>query len=125
MEQSHYSPVKPLTPYQFTLWLLRKRRRFRVRGRSMLPTLAEGQEILVRPILSSRHQFEAGTIVLIQHPIQSGVQMIKRITSIDDEDAITVLGDNADEIQTAYSVVSGGTSSVWWFVPFLSAETKR
>ena len=63
----------------------------------MLPTLTEGQEILVRPIESSRHQFEAGTIVLMQHPIQSDVQMIKRITSIDDEDAITVLGDNADE----------------------------
>ena len=63
----------------------------------MLPTLTEGQEILVRPIESSRHPFEAGTIVLMQHPIQSDVQMIKRITSIDDEDAITVLGDNADE----------------------------
>ena len=97
MEQTHDSPVKPLSFHSFILWLLRKRIRFRVRGTSMLPTLADGQEILVYPYRPSEHEVKVGVVLLIQHPIQSDVQMIKRISSIDGEDAITVRGDNASE----------------------------
>ena len=63
----------------------------------MLPTLVDGQEILIHPYRPSDHEVKVGDVVLIQHPIQSAVQMVKRISSIDDEDTFTVRGDNADE----------------------------
>ena len=63
----------------------------------MVPTLVDGQEILVRLYRPSHHEVNVGDVILIQHPIQSGIQMVKRVSSIDDEDSITVRGDKEEE----------------------------
>lgn len=79
---------------EFLLWVMRRRRRFRVSGPSMLPLLEPGQEVLIDPA-AYRHQLpQAGDIVVVVHPHRPQMRLIKRITTVLDDHRYVVEGDN-------------------------------
>ncbi|NJL82172.1 MAG: nickel-type superoxide dismutase maturation protease [Chloroflexaceae bacterium] len=65
------------------LWLLGRRRRFRVTGPSMLPLLRPGEEVLVQAIAKDSQGPQAGEIVIARHPDQPGLRLIKRVKAVD------------------------------------------
>ena len=75
------------------LWILGFRRRFLVDGESMSPTLLPGESLLVQDDFYKYHPLQVGDIILLQHPTQSDLIMVKRIHQIKDTE-ILVLGDN-------------------------------
>ena len=79
---------------EFLLWLTRRRRRFRVSGRSMTPLLKPGQEVLINPTAYRHTLPQPGDIVVIRHPDQPDLRLIKRVTDVLDEERYIVKGDN-------------------------------
>ena len=68
----------------FFLWIIGRRRRFQVNGSSMLPILKSGDVVLV-----NSHAYKLpditpipGELVIVRHPTQSELLMVKRIVSI-------------------------------------------
>ncbi len=78
--------------WEFLLWLLRRRRRFRVNNNSMLPLLKPGDEVLMAPGAVP----VPGDIVVAQHPLRRDVRLIKRVESIV-EGRYVLKGDNPAE----------------------------
>jgi len=74
-------------------WLLGRRRRFRVDGRSMLPTLAPGDHVFVDP----RARYARGDVIVAQHPFKSDVVLVKRVGDIGDDGRVELLSDNPAE----------------------------
>ncbi len=68
------------------------RRRVGVKGNSMLPTLKNGEEVLVKPT----ETFQIDDIVVANHPFKQSVVIIKRISEIN-EKGLFLVGDNPIE----------------------------
>jgi nickel-type superoxide dismutase maturation protease len=66
---------------------------FRVQGDSMLPTLRNGDVVLISPNAS----VAPNDIVLAKHPYKQSVKLLKRVVSIDDNGRYSLAGDNPDE----------------------------
>ncbi len=64
---------------ELLLWLLRRRRRFRVVGESMLPILRAGDEVLLDEHAYDSAAPQAGEIVVAYHPEQPDLKIIKRV----------------------------------------------
>ncbi|MEM9137236.1 MAG: nickel-type superoxide dismutase maturation protease [Cyanobacteria bacterium P01_F01_bin.42] len=79
---------------EFALWILRRRKRVRVTNRSMLPTLKPGDEVLYQPLTRT---LLPGDIVIINHPQQPHLKLIKRILSLEATNRLDLRGDNAEE----------------------------
>lgn len=79
--------------WHLILWSLRRRRGFRVSGRSMLPLLQHGDVVLIDPSSTP----EVGSIVLAQHPFRSDLQILKRLDHRTEDGRLYVLGDNSSE----------------------------
>jgi len=77
------------------LWMIGRRRRFIIQGASMLPTLHDGDWVLVEECYYKKHSPEEGELVLIEHPQRQGYLMVKRIFSITEE-ALHIVGDNPE-----------------------------
>ena len=89
--------VKPLqnsTYREFLLWLLRRRKRLKVKGESMLPLLQPGDEILFDPYAYKKSKPQLEDVVVVLHPFQSNLTIVKRIKAIDSGDRYFILGDN-------------------------------
>lgn len=80
--------------FDLILWLLRLRRRVRVTGASMLPLLRPGDEVLFDPRAYRRRPPRVGEIVIVRHPRQEGVRMVKRVTAVLPADHYHITGDN-------------------------------
>ncbi len=78
------------------LWVLGFRRRVLVDGKSMSPTLLPGESLLVQDDFYQSHPPQVGDIILLQHPTQLDLIMVKRIHEIKDTE-IYVLGDNLSQ----------------------------
>ena len=78
-------------------WLCRRYRRFRVTGRSMLPTLPPGTEILYNRRAYRRRPPRQGDIVIAQHPHQPERLIIKRVEIVLPDGQIVLRGDNRAE----------------------------
>jgi len=81
-------------------WLIGRRRRIRVVGDSMLPTLEAGQFVLV----DDERAPVPGELALATHPTERGVLVIKRVDRICPDGAFYLVSDN----------VSEGTDSRTW-----------
>ena len=75
------------------MYAVGKRKIFRVRGDSMLPTLKEGDAVM---IVSTR-SIGPGDIELADHPYKSSVKILKRVSGIDGEGRYSLTGDNPAE----------------------------
>jgi nickel-type superoxide dismutase maturation protease len=85
------------TAIDICLWLLRRYRRFRVQGNSMLPTLRPDQEVLINPRAYRQSPPAPGHIVVVRHPQQSELLIVKRILFLESDDRCYLQGDNAIE----------------------------
>jgi nickel-type superoxide dismutase maturation protease len=86
--------------WEFGLWLVRRRQRFRVEGRSMLPLLQPGEEVLVNPWAYQRRSPQVGEIAIVQHPQRPALHMVKRVGEIlptPTGDEFWVYGENPGE----------------------------
>lgn len=82
---------------ELILWLLRKRKRFRVTGNSMLPLLKPQEEVLIDPRIDPNQPPKEGEIVVAQHPTKSNLQLIKRVASVSEDGRLFLEGDNLAE----------------------------
>ncbi len=83
-----FQPPPHLRSSQFTdvvLWLLRRRRRFRIVGESMLPLLVPGTEVLINSSAYWQRRPQPGDLVVAYHPRQPGLRLIKRVVYVDDD----------------------------------------
>lgn len=97
-------PLPELNWGEFLLWVMGRRSRHRIEGRSMLPTLKPGDEVLYDPKAYEKNSPKVGEVVIAQHPHKTELLIIKRIVRIDGDllgssrgDRYFLLGDNRDE----------------------------
>lgn len=60
----------------------------------MFPLLRAGDEVLVDRRAFRRRQPRIGDIVIVQHPEQDDLKIIKRVTAVSPDDRYYVAGDN-------------------------------
>ena len=78
------------------LLLIQKRRRFRVVGESMLPLLQPGEEILIDPAAYVNSLPQVNDIVIISHPRNPELTIVKRVTEVGADGRYFVRGDNLE-----------------------------
>ncbi len=83
--------------WELLLWIGRQRRRFRVTGLSMLPQLYPGDEILVNLKAYQNQSPQPGDIVVAQHPYNTHVRIVKRVTAVLEDGSCFLTGDNPAE----------------------------
>lgn len=79
---------------ELLLWVLRRRKRFRVTGASMLPALTPGDEVLVDLEAYRDAVPKVGDIALLYHPRMPNQKIVKRITAVFGNGRVFVEGDN-------------------------------
>ena len=79
---------------EWALWFLRRRRRLRVTGDSMLPTLQAGDLVLVDPAAYRTNGPRPGEIVVAWHPFRRDLPIIKRVASLTPEGRCLLYSDN-------------------------------
>lgn len=85
----------PRTGYrELLLLLLRRRKRLKVVGRSMYPTLKPGDEILLDPYAYRQNLPQADDLIVTMHPCQNNLAIVKRIDFIDVKGNYFLIGDN-------------------------------
>ena len=89
------NPELPDTSYrEFLLLILRKRKRFRVTGKSMQPLLEPGEEILINPNAYLQSLPQVNDIVVVAHPHKPNLKIVKRIVEIRKNNTYFIQGDN-------------------------------
>ena len=76
------APIPPATAVDILLWVLRRRKRFRVSGPSMLPSLKPDEEVLVDLMAYRAKAPKPGDVVVVDHPQQPGFRLIKRVITV-------------------------------------------
>ncbi|MDB9527795.1 nickel-type superoxide dismutase maturation protease [Oscillatoria sp. CS-180] len=87
-------PLPHATYREIALWFLRRYRRFRVTGPSMLPCLTPGQEVLINPVAYVNSTPQRGDIVIANHPHRQNLRIIKRVDFVDSDGECYLKGDN-------------------------------
>lgn len=64
-----------------------------IEGDSMHPTLKSGDRVLV----AKNSTIGVGDIVVTHHPFKTSVKIVKRVSSIETDGKISVIGDNPNE----------------------------
>jgi len=82
---------------ELLLWLLRRRRRFRITGNSMRPLLKPGDEVLVNPGAYQQMPPTPGDIVVVQHPYRTDLRLVKRVAAVLADGSCVIYGDNPSE----------------------------
>lgn len=91
------SELNTINLIDFFLWLLRRLKRFRIVGNSMLPLLKPDDEVLVNFDAYQSSSPQIGDIVVLKHPYKLDLKIIKRITYINQDGEYFVQGDNSLE----------------------------
>ncbi len=68
-------------------------RHCRVVGESMLPLISKGDIIIYKPFKDRKDLLLEGSIVVVNHPLEKGMLIVKRISKINSS-TIEILGDN-------------------------------
>lgn len=97
------TPLPIASIFAYFRLLSRRWQRLRVNGRSMHPTLAEGETVLVDTAVYRHTSPKVGDIVLAQHPFEPANKMIKRITAVTENGRYFLQGDNPDNLATSDS----------------------
>jgi len=92
-------PVKPTGPIPSANWrslillLSGRRRRCRVDGDSMRPTLAANDVVIFQPIHADNKLLKMGCVVVARHPLQPAKLIIKRLVAFN-SNGLELRGDN-------------------------------
>lgn len=89
----------PETTYrELLLLILRKRKRLKIVGESMLPLLKPGDEILIDPHAYRKSLPQIDDIIVTIHPLQRNLTIVKRISAIDINNCkrFFLVGDNPE-----------------------------
>ena len=78
-------------PLELVRWLLGRRRRYRVTGDSMKPTLNAGDVVFV----NTRASIDENDIVCARHPEDQSLVIVKRVGFTDEEGHLFLLSDNS------------------------------
>ncbi|MBD3334482.1 MAG: nickel-type superoxide dismutase maturation protease [Candidatus Eisenbacteria bacterium] len=78
-------------------WALGRRCRFRISGCSMRPTLGPDDSVWVDLRAYRRRRPAVGETILVRHPFQSDVRMVKRVADVAEDGSCFVKGDNPQE----------------------------
>jgi nickel-type superoxide dismutase maturation protease len=87
-------PLPESSVFEMLLWILRLRRRVRVTGASMIPTLAADDEVLVDTRAYKDRLPGTGEIVVAHRPDRPRVILIKRVAGVQPDGRILLQGDN-------------------------------
>lgn len=79
--------------YEEALVFLGLRYKYICEGKSMNPTLKDGEVVLV----DREAEIEVGDIVVAKHPIEQTSEVVKRVASINDRGHYFLIGDNPDD----------------------------
>jgi len=90
-----HPPLRHTTVKDICLWLLRRYRRFRVTGESMMPILPPSQEVLIDTAAYHHIPPQPGDIVVAYHPLQPKLLIVKRILFVHIDGRCYLKGDNA------------------------------
>ena len=78
--------------YEKTLVFLGSRHKYICEGKSMNPTLKDGEVVLV----DREAKIEVGDIVVARHPVEQG-EVVKRVSRITDRGHYFLVGDNLED----------------------------
>lgn len=81
--------------YDIALIFFGYRFRYIAEGKSMLPLLKDGDEVLV----DKNAEVKVGDIVVARHPIEQNLDVMKRIERINERGHYFLLGDNLEDSQ--------------------------
>jgi nickel-type superoxide dismutase maturation protease len=87
-------PLPESSALEMLLWILRLRRRVRVSGASMVPTLAGDDEVLVDTRAYEHRAPDVGEIVVARRPDRQDVVLVKRVVWVQPDGRILLQGDN-------------------------------
>ena len=79
--------------YEMALVFLGSRHKYICEGKSMNPTLKDGEVVLV----DRDAMIEVGDIVVAKHPIEQNSEVVKRIERINAQGHYFLIGDNPDD----------------------------
>lgn len=80
--------------YEKALVFLGSRHKYICEGKSMNPTLKDGEVVLVD---REFEKIEVGDIVLVKHPFEQETEVVKRVANINERGHYFLLGDNPDD----------------------------
>jgi nickel-type superoxide dismutase maturation protease len=89
-------PLPESSALELLLWILRLRRRVRVTGASMIPTINANDEVLVDTRAYKERSPRVGEIVVAHRPDRQQVILVKRVTGVKPDGGILLQGDNPD-----------------------------
>lgn len=79
--------------YEIALVFLGSRHKYVCEGKSMNPTLKDGEVVLV----NRQAKVEVGDIVVAKHPIEQTSEIVKRIERINEHGHYFLVGDNLED----------------------------
>jgi nickel-type superoxide dismutase maturation protease len=85
------------------LFFLGRRKPYLVEGNSMLPTLRDGDAVLVDP----KKKIAEGDVVLANHPYQKSVKILKRVKNFTEKGDLFLVGDNPESMESTDSRAFG------------------
>ena len=87
------SEVPEASLYEIALVFFGYRHKYLCEGNSMLPTLKDGDKVLV----DRTAEIAVGDIVVARHPVEQNSELIKRIERINERGHYFLIGDNPDD----------------------------
>lgn len=79
--------------YEIALVFLGSRHKYICEGKSMNPTLKDGEVVLV----DCQAEIEVGDIVVAKHPFEKNVELVKRVERINEQGNYFLIGDNLED----------------------------
>jgi nickel-type superoxide dismutase maturation protease len=97
---------------ELLLWILGRRKRFRVSGDSMLPLLHPREVILIDRSAYRRSSPKIGDIVVAIYPGRSNFKIVKRIVAVEEKRYI-LQGDNLQASTDSRTFGSVNQQQIW------------
>lgn len=79
--------------YEIALIFLGSRHKYICEGKSMNPTLKDGEVVLV----DREAEIEVGDIVVAKHPLEQNGEIVKRVERINEREHYFLIGDNLED----------------------------
>jgi nickel-type superoxide dismutase maturation protease len=89
--------IPVLTLRELILWILRRRKHFRIKGNSMYPLFKPGDLVLVDSNAYQIQEPKPGEVVIAWHPLQPDLKMVKRVRVVYADGRVGLAGDNPAE----------------------------